>query len=139
MTHDLVALVLATKDRLVDAGAGTWSLTGTYPAEATAITIKTAPAAPDRNIALTVYDDDQDPDPAIHSATVYIQAHLRGAKGNTLDVDALAAAVDGALACHHTDWSGITVTRCRRISLAPLGPDENGRHEMTANYELLLP
>lgn len=127
----------AAARRLAEAGVAVWNPTGMYTADQKAITIKAVPQDPDQVIALTVYSKQRSPNPDLTDEVVMLQVRVRAGRYPT-DVDDLADAADVALSGHHLEWPGLTVARAHRVSYMPLGPDSNGRHETTMNYELRL-
>lgn len=100
------------------------------------VSIKRLPKSPDDAVAVTVYDVD---DALIVPGTwVSVQLRFR-TSGSRTSVDDLADAVFEHLHfLHRFDMAGVLIQRARRINMASLGPDENGRDERADNYELLL-
>lgn len=115
----------------------TWRPDGAYTPTETAATIKAVPATPDRVVAITVYDVDDDPDPRQVVATFAVQLRFR-APGRPDAVDDLAQeAFEVMHGKHHTTFGQVPIGRCARQSVAPIGPDANGRHERTDNYRIV--
>ena len=126
----------AIAQRLAEQGVGTYRPTGVYTAAETGITIKAVPQSPDRIIAITVYDVDEDPDPTNPWQAFIVQLRYRAGKYPT-DVDDIADAAHTALTVHHQTWGTVRVDRCHRQSFIPIGADANGRQERTDNYRLV--
>lgn len=126
----------AIAERLDAAGVGVYKPADVYAAHETAITIKAVPTTPDRIVAVTVYDDDQNPDPGDLRVTYFVQLRFRAGLLPT-DVDDIADAAHVAMSVHHQVWSGVRVSRCHRTGFAQIGPDANGRQERTDNYQLV--
>lgn len=126
----------AIAQRLAEQGVGVFRASGAYTAGETGITIKAVPQSPDRIVAVTVYDVDEDPDPASTWQTFTVQVRYRAGKYPT-DVDDLADAAHTALTVHHQTWGAVRVDRCHRQSFIPIGADANGRQERTDNYRLV--
>lgn len=124
--------------RLAAHNAGTWSPNGAYTDGQTGITIKAVPQSPDAIIALTVYDRETSPNPDLTNQLVRLQVRLRSPKGRPDNVDDLADLVDTAFSGHHMTWGTIRIARAHRVSYLPLGPDGNGRHELSCNYAIHL-
>lgn len=135
MTVTQVHLAVAT--RLAQTGVGVFSPTGVYTKDQTGITLKSVPQAPDRIIAVTVYDIDDEVDPNLPRRTYLVQVRFRAGTYPT-DVDDIADAAEAALAVDHQTWASVRVERCYRTSVAPLGADANNRHERTDNYRLVV-
>ena len=130
-------LVVAIAEHLAAHTSATWRPTGAYTATETGITIKTVPATPDRVIAITVYDVDDDPDPRQVRETYVVQIRFR-APGRPDNVDDLAQEAKATLHTqHHTTFGQVPIARCARTYVAPLGADANGRHERTDNYRIV--
>lgn len=132
------AVLEAAARRLADQGVASYDEQGAYPADATGITLKSVPTAPDRVLTLGVYDIDDSPDPSSSLRTYMLQVRTRGLAFPPTDVDDLAEAARDALTVHHDTWPGdLRVDRCHRVSTIPLGADGNRRQERTDNYRLL--
>lgn len=86
---------------------------------------------PDRAVGVRVYDGTD----TAHLATRRVQLRFRGRPGELDGADRLAfpafVLLDGL-----SRTGGIS--GARRMSLAPLGADTNGREERTDNYEITL-
>ncbi|TKR27135.1 hypothetical protein FA014_01905 [Cellulomonas hominis] len=138
MTEPTVATVAVALVEHLDASTSlVWRPQGSYAAGDHALTIKAVPASPDVVCSVTVYDVDDDPDPRQVRRTFAVQLRFRAASRPDA-VDQVADEVFAVLhARHHTRLGGIRVARCARVSVAPLGPDNNGRHERTDNYRIV--
>lgn len=116
-----------------------WNPAGAYTADQTGIVFKAMPQSPDSVVALAIHDRDEHRDPNLPDELIRFQVRLRTPKGNPVAVDTLAEAVTSALKGDHMDWSGFTITTCRRYSYIPMGFDTNMRPELALNFEALLP
>lgn len=111
-----------------------WRPTGpAYTATETAIFYGPIGATPDRAIGVRLYGaDDND---IQHERTRRAQVRYRGRKGSPADADAMASIGFDVL-------QGLSrvggISGIRRISMVPLGADENGRDERTDNYLIIL-
>lgn len=101
-----------------------------------AVSLKRLPKLPDDAVAVAVYDMD---DATVLPGTwVSVQLRFRAAGARTRVDDLADLAFEQLHFRHHFDMGGVLVQRSRRINMASLGPDENGRDERADNYELLL-
>ncbi len=111
-----------------------WRPTGpAYTKHEVGIYYGAIPATPDRAIGVRVYAaEDNDLE---HLRGRRVQLRLRGRPRVVDDADKL-----GSLA--HTALNGLSrvggISGIRRISMAPLGADSNGREERTENYLIIL-
>lgn len=122
---------------LADAGVGAWRPSGpAYTSAEVGIFYGAIGASPDRAIGVARYmRDDFVPGDRYATTTLRVQVRVRGPKGVVAGADDLADAVDAAL-------QGLSrvggLNYIERQSLAPLGPDGNGRQELTLNYLVCL-
>ncbi|GMA33508.1 minor capsid protein [Litorihabitans aurantiacus] len=90
-------------------------------------------ASPDRGVAVRVYSSVDELQTGL--ATRSAQLRFRGARNAVDSADKLAS-----VAFRHLQ--GLSrregISGIRRLSMAPIGADANGREERTDNYELLL-
>lgn len=130
---------------LEDAGVGNWDPDGIYPTTTTGIYLKALPGtetSPDVALALTAYgvDDtpgwDEDADGG-RVVTIGVQVRARGTGDpRTVDdlTDAIYRALHGARDLTLGSDIPVAVTLIWRVSLADLGPDDEGRWETTSNF-----
>ena len=136
MTSPERALLTAISQRLVTVGLAAFNADGAYTAGQTGITWKVMPAAPDRVLALNVYDIDVPADPADPARVYYVQVRDRAPEQDPAAVDDLMHAAFLALESHRTVWSGVRINRCHRTLVAPMGADSNRRQERADSYEI---
>ncbi|MDX3214572.1 minor capsid protein [Streptomyces sp. ME02-6991-2B] len=121
--------------RLLDtAGVGTYSPDGIFPPGATAITDTVLPASTDRAVVLAAYLTQEHA--TLTDCTVMVQVRTRAGL-DPRDVARLDGAVHAVL--HGSGpWTFGTarVLLITRQSAAYIGPDGQGRHERTSNYQL---
>lgn len=133
-TTDLLAGVA---QYLEDGAVGTWKATGTYVlADPNPIVIAAVPASPDRVITLTAYSVDDDEQLA--DSTQGLQVRCRGTSDPRTASDLDDAVFDRLHAAGPLTLGGVPVVGIRRVSSAPLGPDGNGRHEISSNYYITV-
>jgi len=90
-------------------------------------------AEPDRAIGVRVYAaDDND---AQHTHGRRVQVRYRGRRADPADADRMAHI--GYLVLNGLSRVG-GISDARRISMVPLGADDNGREERTDNYRINL-
>lgn len=106
----------------------------TYPADARAVTLRDLPSEPDAAVAIEVYDVRDDL--VLPDVEIRVQLLFR-ARGEAVD-DFADDAFDVLHGRHHFQAGALVIQRCRRISTAPLGPDDNGREQRADNYGLVL-
>lgn len=128
-------VTLGLAQHLHNEGVAVWSDTAYDPGDR-AITIKALPASPDNAVAVTVYAVEDDL--TLPNVTVAVQLRFRCERGSRTAVDDWADEVFGVLHGHRFTVGGRLVQQCRRLSVAPMGADENGREERADNYELIL-
>lgn len=128
-------VTLGVAAHLHDEGVAVWSDTG-YQDTDRAITVKALPATPDTAVAVTVYDVDDDL--VLPHVPVLVQFRFRAARGSRTAVDDFADEAFGVLHGRRFYVGDLLVQQCRRLSVAPLGADDNGREERADNYELVL-
>lgn len=119
---------------LDDHDVGTWKASGKYaPADRRPIVISAVPSGPDEVIVLTSYDVDNDA--TQNDDVIGVQVRTRGTRDPRV-VDLLDDDVFDVLqGLDVTDLStGVRVALVERRSSAPIGADENGRHERSSNY-----
>lgn len=130
-------VALAVAKRLAEAGVGTWREDGVFAAGQTAITLKALPPSPDRAIAITVYNVEEDPNPGSVTQAWSVQVRTRATTGRPDTVDDLADDAHDALEAHRAQWPGAFIQRSHRHNFAPLGSDANRRHERVDNYRII--
>ena len=125
-------LLIGLAEYLDQHGVGTWSLTGNYPATATAITADVLPQKPDKAISLNLYTVQDD---ATTDSIIGLQCRVRGQPGNRIsDKDILDAIFDTLHDLQAVTIGGIPIVRIWHQSGASIGPDSTNRPEHTANY-----
>lgn len=132
----VTAVHLAVASRLAEQGVATFRPTGVYSASETGITIKAVPQMPDRIVAISVYNIDENSDPTDPRQTYAVQLRFRAGKIPT-EVDDIADAAYQALSVDHQEWGTVRVQRSYRTVMAPLGMDANGRQERTDSYRIV--
>lgn len=127
-------LLVGIAELLATASVGTWSETGTYAANVTAITLRKMPAAPDAAIALSTYGVADDP--TLSDGVTGLQVRSRAAGPDPRTHDDLADAVFEQLQGLHdvTLTSGVYVVFVERRSFLDLGQDALQRWERSDNY-----
>lgn len=95
------------------------------------IAAKRLSATPDQGVGITVYATTDDPD----VLTRRVQFWSRGQPNDTFGPDRIAQLIYERLHWRHHDT---LIARARRLSIAQLGLDGNGRDERTDNYEIIL-
>ncbi|GAB2457533.1 minor capsid protein [Xylanimonas ulmi] len=137
MTLTDTETVYAVAQVLADAGVGAWRPNGPgFTAGEVGIFYGQIGTTPDRAIGVTRYTRlDFVPGDRHPVRVPYLQVRVRGATAPN-SADDLADAVDGVL-------QGLTrvggLNYVERVSgPAPLGPDGNGRQELTINYRVSL-
>jgi len=122
------------------AGVGTYREDGSaYLSDEIAVTLKELPPNPDQAIAITVYHEEDSPNSRDPREAKNVQLRFRGTADDVASVDDVAQAAFVALhGQHHTMFGLVPIARCVRLYIAPLGADENGRHERTDNYRIVL-
>lgn len=138
MTAVKVSEVLTGIAEFLDGeGVGVWRPEGTYTSDEVAVTLKSLPAAPDNAVAVAAYHVGDDL--VLPDVEVLLQLRFRAARGSRTAVDDLADSAFDVLHGRHMFSAGaLTVQRARRLSVAPLGADDNGREERADNYALIL-
>ena len=117
-------------------GVGVYRPDSVHPAGETAVTLKRLPTAPDRAVAVNVYDTRDDLTTPLRE--VMVQLRFR-APGPLTAVDEFADSVFPLLHMrHHFDAGTVRVQRAVRRSSAPMGADDNRREERADNYALIL-
>lgn len=127
-------LLTGCAEHLASHGVGVWRPTGVYTAGETGITILVTPASPDRIITLSPYDVTTNPGGSDVIQGLQVRVRAGRDPREALDLADHVRRVwhgQGGL-----DWSGIHVAYLWRVSQLPLGPDANGRHEISGNYYL---
>ena len=129
-------LLTAIGQYLDSKGAGRWLTSGTYKATDVAISIDDLPSAPDRGIAMSLYDVEDSPGT---DSVVGLQLWIRGAAKNKASAKETKDAIFDALHnLQDVTWAGIPIVRIWRQSGANLGTDGNGRQEVSQNYYIQL-
>lgn len=107
--------------------------TATYAASDVRIDYGRSTESPNRSVSVRVYDDDDDHVTGL--ALRRVQLRFRGAKGDIASADRMAGEAFAHLQrlSRREGISGI-----RRLSMAPLGADTNGREQRTDNYLVTL-
>lgn len=130
-------IVTTTCALLGAAGVGTWNPTpGTvYPPTSVGIYYGAIGSDTERGIGVTLYFADVDDFANGLQGNRRLQVRFRGAKGDPKGADTLAQATYDTL-------NGLArasgVLLFRRVLMAQLGTDGNGRRERADSYELLL-
>lgn len=111
-----------------------WRTSGpAYTASEVGIQYGAIKASPDRGVGVRVYSSDDEVQTGL--ATRRAQLRFRGGKNAVDGADAMAS-----LAFRHLQ--GLSrregISGIRRLSMAPLGADSNGREERTDNYEVVI-
>lgn len=115
---------------------GRWLTGGTFAPTDVALVIDRLPTAPDRAVALSLYDVE---DGAGTDSVVGLQAWIRGARNNLPSAKDITDALFDALhGLERATLGGTPIVRIWRQSGANLGPDSNGREEISQNYYLQL-
>lgn len=115
----------------------TWRPTGTYTAGEKAITLKSLPTEPDNAVAITVYDVDDDI--VLPDVEVMVQLRFRADATTRTGVDDFADSVFNALhGARNLPAGQLVIQLARRVSVAPLGADDNRREERADNYALMF-
>lgn len=132
------AVLIGLAEWLHAAGLAVWRPTGSYAADEKAITLKALPAAPDSAVALTVYDIGDDI--VLPDVEAMVQLRFRAsAEGPRTDVDDFADSVFTALhGARNLPVGSLVIQQARRVSVAPLGADDNRREERADNYALVF-
>lgn len=126
-------LVAGLASILADAGAGTWSPTGTYAATDTAITIRAMPATPDACITLSPYAVSDDAYTA--DSVTGVQVMMRTGETDPRTTDDLCDAVFAVLhGIYAADVGGVPVQSVARHSSLSLGRDDLNRWVTSDNY-----
>lgn len=111
-----------------------WRETGpAYTSAVVGVCYGRMPASPDRLVAVRVYLTDDNTQNLVSSRRV--QLRFRGARGDLDGADALADQAFARLQglAREGGISGIS-----RLSMTPLGADENDREERSDNYTIIL-
>lgn len=132
--------VLVTRicEALGAADVGTWNPApgATYPTDATAIVYGPLPTAPDRAVGVTLYGAAEDvPADGYPLQWRRVQIRFRGAKGARAGADSLASRSYAAMTAL-SRTAGINTTK--RVLVAPMGADGNGRTERADSYLITL-
>jgi hypothetical protein len=114
-------------------GVGTYNPSGAYTAAQTGIVHDVVPSSPDRVIVLTPYSPTDDP--TLSDSVVRVQVRVRGTRDPRTAYDLDDAAFQVLHNLPRQTIGGAVVTGGWRRSGAYIGPDSNGRHERTSNYE----
>lgn len=129
-------LTLAICRFLGSTGEAVFREVGKYQSTDNAVVVKHLPTEPDTAVAVNVYD--MGDHVGVARTEVMVQLRFR-AGGKRTAVDEFADAIKPYLHNRHGfTMDGIRISRCRRVNIAPLGPDQNGREERTDNYALIL-
>ena len=127
-------VTIAICSLLGDIAGWAWRPTGpAYQASEVGVFYGAIKAAPDRAVGIRVYGGSDEV--ATGVAWRRVQVFCRGAKNAPDGADELAAEVFSVL--HGLSRVG-GMDGIRRVSMAPLGADDNGREERSDNYEVLL-
>lgn len=129
-------VLVGVAKRLHAQSVAVWRATGAYSAGERAITLKALPSSPDEAVAVSVYDVEDDL--RLPHVLVYVQLRFRGSDASRTSVDDFADAAFSALHGARFAAGDRSVQQCRRLSVAPLGGDDNARQERADNYELVL-
>ncbi len=129
-----VNLVTGLGELLDAAGVGSWG--GPWAAADTALVVDALPASPDKAVALTLYDVQDD---ATTDSIVGLQCRVRGSAGSRTDAkDILDVLFDTLHDLKNTTLGGAPIVRIWKQSGTNLGPDSANRPEHTANYYIQL-
>lgn len=128
-------LLTGLAEHLANAGLGlTWRPTGVYATSEIGILLQTIPTTPDRVVVLAPYPVTAGPRSDVVQG---VQVRCRAAPGPpnpVLDLDdAIYQVLHGA---ENLRLGPVLVAHAWRTSAAPLGPDQNRRHETSSNYYL---
>lgn len=125
------ALLDGLASLIAEAGLGAYKPDGIYAEAETGVLFSVMPGSPDRVIVLTAYPVE---DTDLTDAVTGIQARMRCGR-DPRQVDALADDLFDLL--HNRRGlvlGGVQVALLWRQSQAPMGQDEHGRQEISANY-----
>lgn len=129
-TGDLLAGVAQYAE---DAGIAVWQPSGAYPADTVwPIYVNAMPPSPDRVVVFTPYG--MRDDAGLTDTVQGLQLRFRGDKDPRTATDEADAFFDRLHGAEGLDLGGIHVVLIQRMSSTPLGPDANGRHEVSHNY-----
>ncbi|MGW2062805.1 minor capsid protein [Streptomyces sp. NPDC001937] len=130
----LVDLVDGLAQLLDEAGVGTYDVDGVFKADDTAITDTALPSATDRAVVLAAYFTQEYT--TLTDCTVLLQVRTR-AGADPRDVARLDGQAHTVLhASGPFTFGTARVLLINRVSAAYLGPDQQGRHERTSNYQI---
>lgn len=115
------------------AGAATYNEAGTfYNVADNPLYWDLLPESPDRGTAMSIYFHGDDEGTL---SLIGVQFRTRGRPNNRADTKNLSDGIDDALnGLERVVWAGADIIRVWRQSAANLGPDKNGRQEVTRNY-----
>lgn len=130
-------LVTRVCEVLAAAGVGVWRPDGPdYTTAETGIFYGPLSSTPDRAVGVTLYHADEDvPADGYPVQWRRVQIRVRGARGVRNGADALASQVKAAMTAL-SRTAGINTTK--RVLVAPLGADGNGRTERADSYFITL-
>jgi hypothetical protein len=134
MTSPISLLLAGAAQALGDAGVGAWS-PSSVPAGAWPITIDTTPATAATSITLAEYG--LGADPKLSDRLVGLNVRVRGDRAPATVRDK-AAEIYAVLQGRRTLPNGQKITQMFWQSEVSIGPDTNGRHEMSINYYVQL-
>lgn len=133
-------LLTGLAELLAAEGAGSWSPSAAYATSATGIVLDVLPSAPDKVICLKDYNDDNDA--RLTDSVVSVQVRCRGdrdpATVRDMRDDVMAALHARRNTLLGTSPNQVRVAQIVHASSAELGPDANGRHERTINFEIYV-
>lgn len=131
---DDATLTIAVCEQLAQIPTWEWRPDGpAFAQDDTGIFYGRIGATPHRAIGVRVYAADDDD--LRHEHTRRAQVRYRGRPGDPADADRMAHF--GYLVLNGLSRVG-GISGIRRISMVPLGADENGREERTDNYLIIL-
>lgn len=130
-------LTIAIIEALAAAGVGVWRPAGPiFTAAETGIFYGPLDPTPDRAVGVTVYAADETlTDPRDGVQWRRVQIRVRGATGVRNSADVLASQVKAAMDALSRERG---INHIRRVLVAPLGADGNGRTERADSYSVTL-
>lgn len=128
-------LLTGLAEHIAGAGIGVWRTAGAYAADETGIVLDVVPQSPDNVIVLSAYSVSDD---RVHADSVTgVQIRTRTEGQDPRPTDDLADDIFGLLhGASGLTLGGVAVQLVYRQSWAPLGADQNQRHERSDNYYL---
>lgn len=122
---------------LAAAGAGVWDETGIYKEGDWGIVFGRLPHSPATMIGVLPYMHNPDVEPGTDQMAV--QVRIRSDSPSPVSViTVLDKVFDTLHGIEHKQWGGYHVPVVWRHFFADLGPDQNGRYEVTDNYYMYV-